>query len=144
LELASNLRGVVGYSTASQVLQKKGWEIDRKQFYNLLRKEDKGTLTRQEELVLKVLDNRGLHPRVQDEYILDEDGERKQRVVRDIFWVSLEQIRMARRFVCDFMYKTDATFNTSILKLPLSVIVGIDNTSSTFLLDCRHQLRSGI
>lgn len=41
---------------------------------------------------------------------------------------------MARRFVSDFMYKTDATFNTNILKLPLSVIVGIDNTSSTFLI----------
>lgn len=40
---------------------------------------------------------------------------------------------MARRFVSDFMYKTATTFNTNILKLPLSVIVGIDNTSSTFL-----------
>jgi MULE transposase domain len=47
--------------------------------------------------------------------------------------MSLEQIRMARRFVSDFMYKTDATFNTNILKLPLSVVVGIDNTGSTFL-----------
>jgi len=46
LELASNLQGVVGYSAASQVLKKKGWEIDRKQFYNLLRMEEKGTLTR--------------------------------------------------------------------------------------------------
>jgi len=40
---------------------------------------------------------------------------------------------MARRFVSDFMYKTDATFNTNVLKLLLSVIVGINNTSSTFL-----------
>jgi len=47
--------------------------------------------------------------------------------------MSLEQIWMARRFVSDFMYKTDATFNTNVLKLLLSVIVGINNTSSTFL-----------
>jgi hypothetical protein len=47
--------------------------------------------------------------------------------------MSPEQIKMARRFVSDFMYKTDATFNTNILKLLLSVVVGIDNTSSTFL-----------
>jgi MULE transposase domain len=46
--------------------------------------------------------------------------------------MSLEQIRMARRFVSDFMYETDTTFNTNVLKLPLSVIVGINNTGSTF------------
>jgi hypothetical protein len=46
--------------------------------------------------------------------------------------MSLEQIRMARRFVSDFMYKTDAMFNTNILKLLLNVIVGINNTGSTF------------
>ena len=59
LKLASDLRGVVGYSAASQVLKKKGWEINRKQFYNLFCMEEKGTLTRQDELVLllKVLDN---------------------------------------------------------------------------------------
>jgi hypothetical protein len=76
LELASNLRGVVGYAAAAEILNKKGWEIDRKQYYNLLCKEDKGTLTRQDELVLllKVLDNEGLHPRVCKEYILDDNG----------------------------------------------------------------------
>ena len=30
------------------------------------------------------------------------------------------------------MYETDATFNTNSLKLPLSVMVGIDNTGATF------------
>jgi len=65
---------------------------------------------------------------------LGEDSKRKQRVVQDIFWMSPEQIRMARRFVSDFVYKTDTTFNTNILKLLLSVLVGINNTSSTFLI----------
>jgi len=48
--------------------------------------------------------------------------------------MSPEQIKLARRFVSDFMYKTNATFNTNILKLLLSVVVGIDNTRSTFLV----------
>lgn len=48
--------------------------------------------------------------------------------------MSLKQIKMARRFVSDFMYKTNATFNTNILKLLLNVVVGIDNTRSTFLI----------
>ena len=39
---------------------------------------------------------------------------------------------MARRFVSGFIYETDATFNTNSLKLPLSVIVGINNTRVTF------------
>jgi hypothetical protein len=87
LELASTLQGVVGYSAASQILKKNGWEIDQKKFYNLLRNEEKGTLTRQEELllILKTLENKGLHPRVREEYILDKNGERTQRIVQDIF-----------------------------------------------------------
>ena len=39
---------------------------------------------------------------------------------------------MARRFVSGFMYETDATFGTNSLKLPLSVMVGIDNCGKTF------------
>jgi len=52
--------------------------------------------------------------------------------------MSLEQIRLARQFVSGFMYKTNATFNTNCLKMPLSVIVGIDNTSKTFLIAYRY------
>jgi hypothetical protein len=46
--------------------------------------------------------------------------------------MSLKQIRLARWFVSGFMYKTDATFNTNSLKLPLSVMISINNTGATF------------
>jgi hypothetical protein len=46
--------------------------------------------------------------------------------------MSSEQIKLARRFVSGFIYETNATFNTNYLKLPLSVMVSIDNTSKTF------------
>jgi hypothetical protein len=46
--------------------------------------------------------------------------------------MSLEQIKIVQRFVSGFMYKTDATFNTNSLKLPLSVMVGINNCRKTF------------
>jgi hypothetical protein len=46
--------------------------------------------------------------------------------------MSPKQIKFARRFVSGFMYETDATFNTNCLKLPLSVMVGINNTGKTF------------
>jgi len=55
-------------------------------------------------------------------------------VVQDIFFINNAQIALRRRFVSDFLYKTDATFNTNELCLLLSVIVGITNTSKTFPL----------
>jgi hypothetical protein len=39
---------------------------------------------------------------------------------------------MTQQFVSSFMYKTDATFNTNVLQLPLSVLVSIDNCGKTF------------
>jgi hypothetical protein len=48
--------------------------------------------------------------------------------------MSPEQIKLARRFVSSFMYKTNATFNTNVLKMLLSVMVSINNTGKTFLI----------
>jgi len=44
----------------------------------------------------------------------------------------LEQIKMTWQFISSFIYETDATFNTNSLKLPLSVIVSINNCGKTF------------
>ena len=97
-------------------------------------KEGKGTLTRQEELelILKILEEEDVHVRTRAEYTTDSNGDRNSRVIKDLFWMSPEQIKMARRFVSSFMYETDATFNTNSLKLLLSVMVGIDNCRKTF------------
>jgi hypothetical protein len=46
--------------------------------------------------------------------------------------MSDKQIYMARRFVSGFLYKTNATFNTNTRRLPLSVMVGIDNIGHMF------------
>ena len=99
----------------------------------MTRKEGKTKLSPQEELALLVghLERHGYHPRTRDEYIV-EDGARKKKVVRDIFFMSDKQIRLARRFVSGFIYETDATFNTNTLRLPLLVMVRIDNTGHTF------------
>jgi len=84
------------------------------------------------EYILQLLESAGVHLHYREEYILGSDGERVSRVIKDLFWMSPEQIKMARRFVSGFMYETDATFNTNHLRLPLSVIVGIDNCGKTF------------
>jgi hypothetical protein len=82
-------------------------------------------------LFIETLEDEGIHPRIRAEYELD-GVERCRRVIRDLFWITLEQIRLARRLASSFLYETDSTFNTSRLRMPLSVIVDIDNTGKTF------------
>ena len=72
-------RGVVGYKEYIALLKKDSLpRIGKKQFYNLQRKEEKGTLTKQEELeyILELLEAEDVHVRFRPEYILDENGER--------------------------------------------------------------------
>jgi len=137
LAAATTHSGVISYTASAAILRKDGLELDRKQYNNLRQQASSGReLTRQAELELLLgdLEQEGFHPRVRAEYILDEQGLPTQRVIRDLFWMSPKQIKLARRFVSGFMYETDATFNTNCLKLPLSVMVGIDNTGKTFLI----------
>jgi hypothetical protein len=81
--------------------------------------------------MMTILEQNGFHPRTREEYIV-ENSIRTKRVIRDIFFMSDEQIRIRKRFVSGFLYKTDATFNTNTRRLPLSIMVGIDNTGHTF------------
>jgi hypothetical protein len=81
--------------------------------------------------VITILEQNGFYPRIREEYIV-ENGIRIKRVVRDIFFILDKQICMARRFVSGFLYKTDATFNTNTRRLPLTVMIEIDNTGYMF------------
>ena len=78
-----------------------------------------------------ILEQNGFHPYTREEYII-ENGIRTKHVVRDIFFILDKQIHMARRFISGFLYKTNATFNTNTRRLPLSVMVGIDNIGHIF------------
>jgi hypothetical protein len=80
---------------------------------------------------MAILKRNGFHPRTREEYIV-EDSRRTKRVVRDIFFISDQQIQLTRRFVSGFLYETNATFNTNTRRLPLAVMVSIDNTGHTF------------
>ena len=73
--LATAYCGVISYTALAEILQKEGLELsNRKEFYNLERREEKGELTKQEELQLLLthLDDKGLHPHVHAETV--EDG----------------------------------------------------------------------
>jgi len=98
LAVASSYRGVVGYKDHVAILKKSGLpEIGKQRYYNLQRKEGKGTLIRQEELefILVLLKEEDVHVRIRLEYTTDSYGNRNSRVIKDLFWMSLEQIKMA-------------------------------------------------
>jgi hypothetical protein len=81
--------------------------------------------------VIIILEQNGFHPYTREEYIV-ENGIRTKRVIRDIFFMSDKQIYIERRFMSGFLYKTNATFNTNTRRLPLSIIVKIDNIGHIF------------
>jgi hypothetical protein len=130
---------VVSFTTSANLLRNEGLPLlERKAFYNLTRKAQGGMrLTPEEEVqaVLSTLEDHGFHAQVRYEHCLDSDGERVGvRVVKDIFFISPDQIRLGRRFVSAAMYETDATFNTNTLRMPLSSMIGIDNLGGSFPL----------
>ena len=80
---------------------------------------------------MTILKSNGFYPCTRDEYII-KGGIYIKRIIRDIFFISDKQIRLIRQFVSGFLYETNATFNTNTRRLPLSIIVGINNTKHTF------------
>ena len=135
--------GEVPYSKAMRILKKEDLELDRSTFYNLNRKDKGGdSLTRVEQLNLLIgcLVEEDFRVRVLYSYEYNERGEVTSQVVRALFFCSSEQIDLARRFVSEYMYEMDATFNTNNLQLPLEVLVGIDNTNHTFPIAFVYQV----
>jgi hypothetical protein len=85
---------------------KEGLHLDPKEYYNLQRRQDSGrALTKEEqlELLLHSLEVRDFRVRTREEYLIDGKGKRSARIARDIFLCSSEQIRLARRFVSEFI-----------------------------------------
>jgi hypothetical protein len=83
-------------------------------------------------MLLYYLESQSVHVVVDEQYVLNERGDKKDRVIMCIVWWTSAQIQLARRFVSDMVAETDATFNTNEKRLLLQCFVGIDNTNSTF------------
>ena len=131
---ALSLRGEVTYKKASRILKKQGLYLPRKEFYNLERQSEKGELTGTQELtlLLEYLEQDDFRVRILEDYITEEDGKPKDRVIKAIAFANSEMIRLARLFVSGFVYMIDVTFGTNKRRLPLLTCVGIDNTDETF------------
>jgi hypothetical protein len=104
LDMASDLRGIVRWAEAKVVLEKKGLRLTRSEFYNCLRKEDaREKMSSQQELlyIVALLEENGFHVVVREVYLLGLNKEPVDRVVRDIFFIYPEQIRLGQRFASD-------------------------------------------
>jgi hypothetical protein len=137
LRLTSSHRHVISYKAPLAILRREGLELGRNEFYNLERQEGKGRLSKQEEIqpLIAYLEENNFHVQVRTEYILDDSGNRaSSRVVKDIFFINQEQIQLGCRLASGFTCETDATFIMNIIRMPLSVMVGITNVGKTFPL----------
>jgi hypothetical protein len=111
-----------------------GLTIDPNQYYNLVHKEESHSLSAHKEALMLVhyLESQNVHVVVNEQYILDKRGVKKDRVILCLAWWTLAQIQLAQRFVSDMVAETDTTFNTNEKRLLLQSFIGIDNTNSTF------------
>lgn len=88
ISVARTHRGILTYSESKEVLKKMGLIIDPNRYYNLVRKEQSKTLSPQEEalMLLHYLESRSVHVVVDEQYVLDERGDKKDRVIMCIVW----------------------------------------------------------
>ena len=73
----------------------------------------------------------GFYLQSREQYIVKR-GCYTKHIVRNIFFILDKQICLTKRFISGFLYKTNATFSINIRRLPLSIMVGINNTKHIF------------
>lgn len=117
---ATAMRSVISYAKASRILSAQGLELSRNEYYNLEREENKGALSKAEELTLLLdyLEQDDFRVRLLEQYDVNDTGEPVNRVVKAIGFTSSEMIRLARKFVSEFGYLIDSTFSTNKLYSP--------------------------
>jgi hypothetical protein len=79
---------LIFYLKSKKVLKKIGLEIDAKTYYNLRAHDLTRTLNLYDELVLllKELEDRHVYVAVKEKYVLDEEGNTRDRVILCIAW----------------------------------------------------------
>jgi len=107
------------------------FHLSKKQYYNLI-----PSITRSKEEIitglLQCLDNSMFTVRIRYSYTLNDAGAPVQKNIEQIFLLDNYQRGLSKRFISDFMMKTDATFNINALKMLLFVAVNVTNTAMTF------------
>ncbi len=107
------------------------FHLFKKQYYNLI-----SSITRFKEKIitelLQCLDNSMFIVRIRYFYTLNDADVSIQKNIKQIFLLNNYQRKLSKRFISDFMMKTDAIFNINALKMLLFVTVNVTNTTMIF------------
>ena len=123
----------ISFRHATTIVGDDVFQLDKQGYYNLCRSAVQLTSLEAAEAVLAGLQAANFRVALRESYQLDPTtGEKTKRVIDQIWTASEEQITLARRFVSQFCYIADSTFNTNGLRLLLFSCVGISNTGMTF------------
>ena len=110
-------RDILTYSKLAEIVKREGYmPLSPAEYKNLKRGLGaRKQLSNEEEykIIEAILTKNDFRMRTRTEYTINEDDIRQSNVVRDLFFCSSDQIKLARRFVSDFAYITDATFRTN-------------------------------
>ncbi len=74
---------------------------------------------------------KGFHLRCLKKYLVENNIQERQ-VIETFLFCLHEQIEMASQVVSGFLIQTDAIFNINELNMPLSILLGVTNTMSSF------------
>lgn len=118
------------YKQAQQILLTHNVRLPAETYWNLVRS-SKLSPEEKIQVTLDTLEGKGFHLRCLKKYLV-ENNVRERQVIEAFLFCSPEQIEMARRFVSGFLIQTDATFNTNELNMPLSILLSVTNTMSSF------------
>ncbi len=134
----SHIECHLGYLKSAELVKKAEYKLlEAQEYWNLDKDgEKKKGLTSAEEYaqieqILTAAER--WHCRVKTAHIINDDtGNQERRVFQDLLFCSEDGVYLARRFVSEFCYITDATFRTNIRHLPLTIYTGVTNTGATF------------
>jgi hypothetical protein len=114
----------LSYITSQRILSKEGLSLSRTDYYNLHRGQQKANEVNNEfEALIYALDEADFTYACKADTLFNEADKSVNRQIQQI-WISLnEQIRLAQRFIADFILLSDDTFSTNALNLTLIIMI---------------------
>jgi MULE transposase domain len=123
----------LSYSDSQRILDRTGYSLDRHTYYNI-RHRLMSSISSESDLfsgLVAALEEAEFKYSLRFEEITDSTSSVVDRQLQQIFFIHPEQIHLGQRFLPDFVFLIDGTFNTNNLNLILISIVGIDNQDHT-------------
>jgi hypothetical protein len=115
-----------------RVLDTSGLSIDRNTYYNLVRDKLLKQSNDSFEGLIFALKEEGFRFNCLMADELAKDDSCKERVLKQVFFITNAQIAYSKRFIADQMLLINETFETNQLRLILLIVVGITSINKNF------------